>query len=160
MDIIKILEPRETELLEMVFDMNGFVLLQKLTKIQNKEDIDLKIKETLHKEKISKISKKEYSEVKITKNCPNCNESALELYVEAFASNGKVPVVPTYHCKNCKGKSYYLTDSYLEYLVNENKGLFSDAELIELEKDRNAFMNEIKAYIIRIFASKKILNIK
>ena len=38
--------------------------------------------------------------------------------------------------------------------------LFSEAELLEMGKDRNAFVSELKSYIIRIFASKKIHCIK
>jgi len=60
----------------------------------------------------------------------------------------------------CKAKSYYLTDEYLEFLVDSNYNMFSDDEQREIERDKNAFLKELRAYIIRIFASKKIQSIK
>jgi hypothetical protein len=68
--------------------------------------------------------------------------------------------MPLYSCTGCSTKSYYLTRDYLEYLVDNNNSMFEAAELSELSKDKNAFMSELEAYIIRIFASKKIMCIK
>ena len=156
---IKLWERKSDFTLETTFNSEGFVLLQKLTNLDEK-GIDHRIKETLYETHISKIAKKEYSEVKINKSCPNCGQNNLQRYVDAFASRGDVPVMPIYHCNDCSAKSFYATDAYLEHLIDNNRALFSEAELGELEKDRNAFKAELKAYIIRIFASKKILNIK
>jgi hypothetical protein len=102
----------------------------------------------------------EYTPVKFNKPCPKCSEYKLSRYVEAFASKQQVPVMPIYHCSNCKQQSYYLTKHYLEYLVDNNPELFSEAELAELKADKTKFLAELEGYIIRIFASKKVMCIK
>ncbi len=71
-----------------------------------------------------------------------------------------LPVLPLYICKNCKTQSYYMTDEYLGYLVDNNRGLFTETELGELAADKKRFMEELKGYIIRILSSKKIASIK
>lgn len=81
-------------------------------------------------------------------------------YVEAFRSKNTMPVMPLYYCTNCSKQSYYLTNTYLEYLIYNNKGLFTNKEQVELQNDEEAFIAELKEYIIRIFASKKIMQIK
>lgn len=152
-------ERRDSGLLETAFDSDGLVLFQKLVKSDDKY-IDHKVKETLHGAKISKLSEKKYSDVKINRRCPGCGESGLSRYVDAFASSNDIPVIPIYYCANCKSKSYSLTDHYLEYLVESNRGLFEESEANELQRNRDATLGEIRGYIIRMFASKKILCIK
>jgi len=111
-------------------------------------------------EAISTIQEKPFEEIKISKSCPHCNTNSLVRYVDAYSSRQVIPIMPIYSCKNCSKQSYYLTDSYLEYLVYSKKELFSNDEQTELRNNESAFITELKEYIIRIFASKKIMQIK
>ena len=101
------------------------------------------------------VRKGEYSPVKLSKPCPSC--SALSL-VEHRDSG--VPIMPVYKCTSCGAKAFMLTDEYLSQLVRENIKAFSDAERKELEADPGKFSDELREYIIRIFASKRIIGIK
>ena len=102
----------------------------------------------------------DYKDIKFDRECPKCGKKELRRYVDEFRSSGAPPVMPMYICMGCKAQSYYLTDAYLEYLVENNKGLFTEQELKELSSDKKAFMEELKGYIIRILSSKKITSIK
>jgi hypothetical protein len=115
--------------------------------------------------KISEVTNSEvvetaFSEIKLKKPCPKCNENSLERYAEVFSSKEYVPIMPLYFCNGCKSKSYHLTDSYLEYLIENNRSLFSEEELLALGSDRNAFVSEVREYIIRMFASQKVMCIR
>lgn len=156
---IKLWETLEDMTLETTFDSNGLVLLQNLYEFDEK-NVEYRIREVMRESGISKLSEGEYSEVKIMKLCPNCNERSLQRFVEAFRSRNELPIVPIYYCQKCRTKSYHLTNQYLEYLVENNRNLFAESEISELERDKAAFMDEIREYIIRMFASKKIINIK
>lgn len=96
--------------------------------------------------------------VMLEKSCPKCSKDALVRKTEAFS--GEVPVMPLYYCKECKGESFYLTDEYLSYLVENNTELFEEAEREQMKADKAAFTAELKRHIISIFASKKIAVIK
>ncbi len=143
-------------ILETSFDANGEVLDQKLLKreigieeaaISFLEGIDGEIKAT------------EYREVEIAKACPKCSGTNVKRDIGALKEGG-IPIVPRYVCMDCGTHSYRLTDRYLEKLVYSNKQMFDKEELEALDKDRTAFMKELKEYIIRIFASKKIMEIR
>jgi hypothetical protein len=108
---------------------------------------------------VANPKKKDYTETKINKPCPKCNEYALVRHIEAFSGND-VPIMPIYYCKKCASKSYYLTSEYLEYLLENNMKLFDEKELKDLKNDKIAFVKELNEHIIRIFASKRILSIK
>ena len=97
----------------------------------------------------------EYSPVKLSKPCPTCAASTL---IEHRDSS--VPIMPIYVCTSCGAKAFMLTDEYLSQLVRENLRAFSDAERKELETDPGKFSDELREYIIRIFASKRIIGIK
>jgi transposase-like protein len=151
-------EKRSGKLLETLFDQNGAILIQRLTAL-NEDLINKKISE-ISKMTNSSVAEASFSEIKFNKPCPKCNADSLERYVDAFASKGDVPVMPLYYCKSCKSKSYYLTDSYLEYLIENNKSLLSESELSELGNNGNAFVSEVREYIIRMFASQKVICIR
>ena len=102
----------------------------------------------------------EYVQIKLDKSCPHCAAKPLTRYMDTIMFPTEVPVMPLYVCGSCKRRSYYLTDSYLKNLVATNKQLFEPAELDQLDKNEKAFMAELRAYIIRIFASKSIPYIK
>lgn len=157
---IRLWEAKHNKALETLFDENGYILVQKLLDVDNELALNKRVADALREARISGTKETQYTEVKFSKPCPNCNENKLSRYVEAFASKNEVPIMPIYQCSSCKTKSYYLTSNYLEYLVDNNKELFNEAELSELNKDKSAFMGELKGYIIRIFASKKIMCIK
>ncbi len=152
-------ERRKENTLETTFAADGAVLLQRHMKL-NDAELNGIINETLIEAKISKVSQKEYSDVKISKSCPKCGADTLQRYVEAFASKDEIPVMPIYYCNGCTTKSFYLTNQYLEYLVETNRELFEENEKLELERDKSKAIGELREYIIRMFASKKILNIK
>ncbi len=156
---IRLWEPSNGKLLETTFDANGSILLQRITKHESGM-LDRMLNESLREFGITQTRETGFRDVKLNKPCPKCGEYRLLRYVEAFASKNEVPIMPIYYCTNCKTQSYHMTDSYLEYLVENNRTLFSDEEVLEMKKDRNAFVAELKAYIIRIFASKKVMCIE
>lgn len=109
-------------------------------------------------EALAKASEKPYEDVRLARPCPSCGSPGLMRYSDAFSK--EAPVMPTYYCSACKKRGYYLTDEYLEFLVDNNIALFNDAELRELTQDRSAFVSELKEYIIRIFAAKHVARIR
>jgi len=145
--------------LETVFDCNGSILLQRLTKL-NGDSLKSRIHEVAVQENISSMEEREYDPIELDRACPKCGDHALQRQVEAFASRGEFPVMPLYHCKSCSSKSYHLTNEYLEYLVDSNREFFTDAETTDLAKDKGEFMKQLKDYIIRIFASKQVMCIE
>ena len=144
--------------LETVFDERGAILDQKLVKLNGHTLHDL-VSDFLES---AGIEPKEsvYEEVRIGARCPSCGSAGLRRAAQSAASPASVPVMPLYTCQNCGAKSYHLTDSYLRELVSHNKGLFEPKELEELNTDEERFIKEIREYIARVFASKKILSIK
>jgi predicted RNA-binding Zn-ribbon protein involved in translation (DUF1610 family) len=105
------------------------------------------------------IEHRDFNEPELSKQCPYCGSNKLVRYTKAN-KHAAIPVMPLYICEECRAKSYYLTDEYLEYLVDSNRDMFSQEEQAEIVKDKIAFLKELRAYIIRIFASKKIQSIK
>ena len=144
--------------LETLFDADGSILLQRLVKPD--KSMAKMIRERLDTEGIETAEAKEFSDIKLKRACPSCNKYTLSRHVEAFPTSSELPVMPIYHCANCKKSSYHLTDQYLEYLIENNKNLFDSSEISELSKDRHAFTSDVREHIIRIFASKKIMCIR
>ena len=68
--------------------------------------------------------------------------------------------MPLYHCRECRGRSYHLTDQYLIHLIAGNPGMFDAKDLERFNGDRASFVTEIKAYVISSFASKRIRRIE
>jgi hypothetical protein len=157
--MVKLWEARGTGILETTFDDDGQVLLQKLIKSGGNE-LDQLVISSLKEANVSETRETAYTNVKFGKPCPKCGKQDLLRYAEAFSTQSEIPVIPMYYCKNCSTKSYHLTNDYLEYLVENNAALFEEAELSEMKSDKKAFMTEIRGYIIRIFASKKIMCIE
>jgi hypothetical protein len=102
----------------------------------------------------------DYTGVVLDKACPWCQKKALVRFTEAYRSRAEVPVVPLYHCRECRGKSYYLTDEYLTHLISSNPEMFDGADVERFKSDGKAFLSEMKAYIISSFASKKVKRIE
>lgn len=115
---------------------------------------------TLSAASVHTASEKTYEEVKLNRQCPHCGGTSLVRFANSVMTSKELPVMPIYSCNACTKRSYYLTDEYLAFLVKNNKALFEGAELAELEKDSQAFMHEMKEYIIRIFATKHIARIR
>ncbi len=151
-------ELRKEAVLETVFDGDGAVLRQRYEKLAA-EDIERIINNKIAESMIPKVEHAPYTGITISKPCPKCGAKALKRYAELHKEN-PVPVMPLYVCSECGTKSYYLTDEYLDDLVKEHRELFTDQELKELDSNHEGFINELKEYIIRIFASKKIMCIK
>ncbi|MEM3208765.1 MAG: hypothetical protein QXE33_02510 [Candidatus Micrarchaeaceae archaeon] len=103
-----------------------------------------------------------YEQVVLDAECPLCKSRSL---VREYDSVGldeikSAKVVPIFVCRNCKGRFYSISEHYIEKLVSEHIELFDEGELNDYYSNREAFIGELKEYIIRIFASKKIINIK
>lgn len=158
-NISRLWEPRKTFVLETTFDAEGRILLQKLL-TPSEESIKDRIDESTIEFNIKKLGNTEFTEIKIKKACPKCGGDTLSRFAEAYASKNDVPVMPLYHCKACGAKSYCMTDEYLNYLIENNVNLFSENEASELAKDKAAFVAEMREYIIRMFASQKVMCIK
>lgn len=154
--VVKQWENRGKRILETVFDGNGAVLEQQLLDIDG-SGLDGMIERELRSMK--EVKSKPYEDVKLKKPCPSCGNLSLERCDRAV-SGGAVPVVPMYLCKGCGKMSYHLTTRYLGYLIGKNKNLFAQDELAKMDDNHDAFVNELEEYILRIFASKKIMRIK
>lgn len=109
-----------------------------------------------------KIVNSKYKEVEINAVCQKCGKRSIrrELDLVDTRKISNVPVVPIYVCTSCGQGFYSLTKEYLKKIVNEHLDLFSAEESREMEKDPEAFINELNEYIIRIFASKKLMRVK
>jgi len=101
-----------------------------------------------------------YKRVRLDKVCPACKKDALERQLDAVNTIKEIPIIPLYVCSDCGERSYYLTKEYLLYLVETKRELFDKGEAAEYEKDSKKFVDELKEYVIRIFASKRILCIR
>ncbi|HUY70273.1 MAG TPA: hypothetical protein VMV00_01750 [Candidatus Baltobacteraceae bacterium] len=156
-NVRKLWERVSDSILETMFDSEGGILEQRLHKGGANAEEFLSNESKTHK---LELKESKYESIRLDKSCPTCNTPNPSRHVEAFRSAGEVPVMPTYHCKQCATKSYYLTEGYLDNLVRGNSSMFTGNELKELQADEAAFKAELKAYIIRIFASKRIVCIK
>ncbi|MCL5430146.1 MAG: hypothetical protein M1504_01555 [Candidatus Marsarchaeota archaeon] len=154
-------EPFDNGVLETLFDTKGGILKQSLMEIKDKkEDVAAAGVGLIVERTSSRITNGKYSEISIDKKCPSCNKSDLSRIASTVNDSSKIPVMPMYECRSCGSQSYYLTDEYLEYLVTNNRDLFSENEAKELASQRGATLNELREYIIRIFACKRINNIR
>lgn len=157
--LARLWETRDSGTLELLFAEDGSILFQKMARFKGGE-LDQRVADAMRENGISETKEAKYSDVQFTRPCPNCEQPGLQRHTEAFFSKNEVPIMPLYHCQKCSTKSYYLTDDYLGYLVDQNMENFTEQEIKEMGLDRAAFMSELKAYIIRIFASKRIMCIK
>ncbi len=150
---------RGSKALETVYDAEGAILVQRVVAL-DKEGVDKRTKDILTATGLKAAQKTEFIEVRLKRPCPQCGEYSLASHAEAFPRSDEIPIMPMYYCTGCKGKSYYLTDQYLEYLVENNRELFSEQDVSALSSDKEAFLDELRENIIRIFASKRIMRIK
>lgn len=102
----------------------------------------------------------DFAEVLLDRDCPQCGKRGLPRERDANPGARLPSVMPIYVCGGCGKRGYHLTDQYLESLIAERPELFSEDELRQRDADRTAFTEEIKAYIIRIFASQRIVCIE
>ncbi|MCL5007287.1 MAG: Lar family restriction alleviation protein [Candidatus Marsarchaeota archaeon] len=147
-----IIERQEGGMLMTYFDKDGAILHRKpVNPGKGIQEIAMETAKLLGKPVIGG----EYAPVRLSKPCPLCGANAL---VEHRDSG--VPIIPIYRCESCGAKAFFLTDEYLSQLVKENIKAFSDEERSELDANPGKFSKELREYIIRIFASKRIIGIK
>ncbi len=154
---VVLFEPIGKDTLESRFEQDGSLTNQRLLKGTNPVGSADKFIDGLG---TSERIVEEYVQIKLDKSCPHCASKPLVRYMDTMTYPSEAPVMPLYFCESCKRRSYYLTDAYLRNLVTTNKQLFEPAELAQMDKNEKAFMDELRAYIIRIFASKSIPYIK
>jgi hypothetical protein len=109
------------------------------------------------------VSKASYKAVEAKIFCKTCGKESTavrELDTHAVTDMSAVPVVPIFKCKVCNTRYYSMTDEYLDRLVERNIALFDGEEAELMKKDAEAFRKELKEYIIRIFASKRIFRLE
>lgn len=152
-----LIEPIKEGILETLFDEEGGILKQIAIK-GGAQTMESEVEGLL--KRLVSVGNTTYREVMLKKKCPHCGETGLVRAKDQSAGVSDVPIIPTYVCSSCGGKSYHLTDAHLKSLVSDSKTLFSDTELRELNNSEEEFLKELKEYIIRIFASKRIIAIK
>ncbi len=145
---------------ETIFDSEGAVLRMSMLKggTDCAGEIDCHMGRLISQAKLDRVLTGEYSDIRLKKSCPSCGAGPLSRFRGDDGAN--LPIMPVYVCGSCSGKCYHLTDPYLEYLVTNNRDLFSAQEQTQLDADKAAFLAELKEYIIRIYASKRIMRIK
>ncbi len=155
-------EPMTGGVVETMFDGDGAILRQILIPQKNKEDTDFHLIRFINSNGIknAKESSEILAEITLKKPCPGCGNTELKRFTGDLSDPRKAPVMPIYVCTSCRAQSYHLSDRYLEYLVDVNNELFSENEREEFAKNRSAALSELREYIIRIFASKKITRIR
>jgi hypothetical protein len=154
--MIRVWEPRGPVALETTFRSDGAVLLQNSIETAK---IESRVSETLAEAGAEGPLTAPYREVGFDRACPWCSKHALVRFAEAYRSKGEVPIVPLYHCRECKGHSYYITDEYLVHLIASNPDKFEPKDVERFRSEQAAFVSEIKAYIISSFASKRVKRI-
>ena len=144
--------------LETKFSSSCSILDQRLIKLGNAavKDIAEAFMEQHSLEPLETV----FEEPKLEAKCPSCGSGRLDRYAKSVKSPNSVPVMPIYQCRECGAKSYHLTDAYLKKLAVSNPGMFELKDLKSMAEDEERFIKELREYIVRIFASKKILSIK
>ena len=155
---IRLFEQRNDVVIDTLFDGDGAILMQQIVK--NERPLNSIAYDIMRENNILSARETNYTKVRLNKKCPKCDDEGLLRYMDAFSSKNELPIMPLYYCNKCSTKSYHLTDNYLKFLVEKNNGLFSSGEILEMNSDRNGFLEELRSYIIRIFASKRIMCIK
>jgi uncharacterized protein YbbK (DUF523 family) len=149
--------------LESVFNEEGAVLRQELHPDAPAGGMS-RTSELLdgfaRREGVEVVGEKGFERVTLKKPCPKCGKQDLNRERPSAGGIRGIRVIPVYVCGGCGSKGYHLTDEYLDFMIENNKGLFDGKEMAEMSRDRGAFASELKEYVIRIFASKRISNIK
>lgn len=144
--------------LQTIFDKDGGILDQRLINIKGHDQKELV--EAFMDSNGIEPKESVYEPITLHKGCPSCHRNTLVRHASTEKKPSKIPIMPLYDCSSCGTKAYYLTDGYLRKLVVSNRELFDGMDMKEFETDEQKFINELKAYIIRVFASKHILNVK
>ena len=98
-----------------------------------------------------------YEGVVVKASCTSCNGVVMrELDSKKPEEILEVPVIPLFTCSSCGKRFYNMSDSYLRKLVEQNRDMFEKDDIMEKERDGDAFINILNENIIRVFASKKI----
>lgn len=100
-----------------------------------------------------------YEDIVLGKRCPKCG-GEVERYSKTALKSNEIPIMPMYVCRSCGAKSYYMTDSYLEHLISINSSLFSNIDIKAYKENSKDFINEIREHINRIFAARRIFEIR
>lgn len=153
-------EPFRGGIIETIYNEYGAVLGQRMFKNDGKKFLNERIDSVMKDASITSTSECKYTEIRLERRCPGCGAASLERVSDFGKEKPDLPVMPTYECRECKGKGYHLTDEYLEQMLAEQESLFSSKELQEMKTDRGAFKAQLNEYIIRIFASKRIMHIE
>ncbi len=104
--------------------------------------------------------KKDLEKISLDKSCTFCSGKLFRELEFLEPINIKViPIVPIFRCSSCGKRFYSMTNQYLEKLVSENKELFEKDDIESFNKNKEEFINTLNAYIIRIFASQKIIRV-
>ncbi len=153
-------EPLGSGIIETIYNEEGAVLRLSAFKKEGDRGMDACVENLKRTVSITSTVECDYSEIKLEKGCPACGARPLKR-ISAFAKESPTPLETiTYECAECKGKSYYLTDEYLEQMMAEQATLFDQQERKEMEKNREAFRAKLKAWVhIRTFVPNKILQI-
>ncbi|MGC8648615.1 MAG: hypothetical protein ACP5UN_00095 [Candidatus Micrarchaeia archaeon] len=154
-NIIILWEKKEDFVLLTKFDIDGGILEQ--LPLPN-NDIKKYALEYCKRNKLN-IEKIVFYNVKINKNCPYCNSNSLERVSESAKKIVDVPVMPLYFCSKCGKKSFYLTEYYFNFLINNNINLFEPAEKELMKNKEEETKKELRETINRIFIAKGIKQI-
>jgi len=140
-----------------IFNENGAVLEQ----IRSKKGAEESLR-NYEAGKSLNIIDSEYKSIEINATCPKCGKKSIKRELDLVDTKKlkEVPLVPIYVCTSCNHAFYSLTKDYLRKLVNEHLDLFSDEELKEMKINEEDFIKELNEYIIRMFASKKLMRIE
>lgn len=104
---------------------------------------------------------KTYEAVKVDAACTACGSSvSRELDTKTLEAVTDIPVVPMFVCGKCGKRFYSMSGQYLRKLVESQRQLFEKEAIEALERDEGAFISELKANVIRIFASKKVSELR
>jgi hypothetical protein len=137
------------------FLQNGDVVNQVYR--QSKDSLE-EMRAYLGKNDIKINEKVPYAPLKIKSKCHGCGKEEMRRELESVPAEkiSDVPVVPIFVCGGCGKRYYTMNELFLKNLVAMNKDLFESADIKEMQKDEDAFIHNLREYVIRTFASKKI----
>lgn len=141
------------------FNCDGEVLLQSLESIDN--GISALKRHLSIDDSCNIVDTEAYEGINVNAECSKCGKRNIRRELDMLDTEAlsKIPTMPMFVCTSCGQRFYSLTDNYLKELIHSSIDLFTEEELAEKGKDEDAFVNELKEYIIRIFASKKVMKV-
>ncbi len=144
--------------LETKFSNGGAILDQRLIALKDGTIRD--ITESFMDQNSMEPREGVFEEPALGAACPACGSKDVVRYAKTVSNPDTIPIMPLYLCRSCAARSYHLTDEYLKRLAKRNPELFEAKDLTEFERNEERFIKELREYIARVFASKKILAIK